>query len=825
MFEQLVQLGNRFTDWVGDRTKFGTDVSSANTGMIDVDWPVFIKFLGFEGYDPHTDIYYNKKSRGFLFEVYPLLGANEETENILTSLITDILPVNTDLQFVLWGSPKIGDTIDQFQIARSKGDEIFAWLAKKRGDFLKGGSFETLSSQGSFILRNVRLFIVISENKKFSPVYNLITVRDDIINLFKSLRVPSQDITINEFISMMTDMLYANSSVYPTRARWNPYDSLAQQITDQEAFIRVYKDRIEIENDEEIWEARSLSVKSYPNRLAQWEMSEAIGKLFNDSLQMPGPFIKTLSIRLADHQNSIDEINAKTRKKEKDARSPLIKLAPSLAKEHADLQFMQQRLSEGDKKVKVYFQVVLFAKQEEANAAERKVRDLYRANGWQLKKTCYLQLPSYLAMLPMMVSEGMYEDMQLKGRLHTMSAFNSISIAPLQGEWKGTSTPALILPGCRGQIATWSPFDNVGGNYNMAVAATSGRGKTVFMQEYIVSVRGLNGLVWVIDVGRSYEKTCRVLKGEFIEFKPNKPICLNPFTTVVDIYDSLEILKPLFATMARPVTGASEEELAFIERAILAAWQDKRQETTVTDIVKWLNSQQEKHFKSICQSLAMVLTPYAKDGMYGKYFEGRSSIDLSNPFIILELQGLDNKKDLQRIVLLLLIYQINNAVYLGGRERIKTCIIDEAWALFKGNDIRTAEFIEKGYRTARRHKANFVTITQSIADYYQSPISLAAFNCSDFKVILGQTDAAINQIKKDNLMDMDGFTERLFRSIRTTSDYSEFIIKSNHGLSVHRLVLDPFSRILYSTHGDEFEMVNKLEKQGYSLIEAIEIVA
>ena len=63
-------------------------------------------------------------------------------------------------------------------------------------------------------------------------------------------------------------------------------------------------------------------------------------------------------------------------------------------------------------------------------------------------------------MLPMMMSEGLLQDMNVLGRLRTMTAFNAANIAPLQGEWKGSRTPRLILPGRRGQIAAFSPFDN-----------------------------------------------------------------------------------------------------------------------------------------------------------------------------------------------------------------------------------------------------------------------------------------------------------------------------------------------------------------------------
>ena len=55
--------------------------------------------------------------------------------------------------------------------------------------------------------------------------------------------------------------------------------------------------------------------------------------------------------------------------------------------------------------------------------------------------------------------------------------------------------------------------------------------------------------------------------------------------------------------------------------------------------------------------------------------------------------------------------------------------------------------------------------------------------------------------------------------------YAECLISSSNGYVVGRLILDPFSRILYSTSPKEFYAVNNLIKNGASVIDAINIVA
>src|SRR6185437_13130701 len=64
------------------------------------------QLLPYETFDPETSLFLNKRGMGFILETTPLLGSSEEIENILTSVLTDILPANVDMQFLLWASPK-----------------------------------------------------------------------------------------------------------------------------------------------------------------------------------------------------------------------------------------------------------------------------------------------------------------------------------------------------------------------------------------------------------------------------------------------------------------------------------------------------------------------------------------------------------------------------------------------------------------------------------------------------------------------------------------------------------------------------------------------
>ena len=142
------------------------------------------------------------------------------------------------MQFLLWASPKIAPILDAFETARSK-NETFAWLAKKRTDYLKKGAYASLSNFGSLLIRNFRTFIVVSALKKDMDANDLIGLRDDIESSLKSINISSRVLNAQQFISTFFDIILPSKNLYPHDFKWNEFDSLASQLTDPEWRLRV----------------------------------------------------------------------------------------------------------------------------------------------------------------------------------------------------------------------------------------------------------------------------------------------------------------------------------------------------------------------------------------------------------------------------------------------------------------------------------------------------------------------------------------------------------------------------------------------------------
>ena len=102
----------------------------------------------------------------------------------------------------------------------------------------------------------------------------------------------------------------------------------------------------------------------------------------------------------------------------------------------------------------------------------------------------------------------------------------------------------------------------------------------------------------------------------------------------------------------------------------------------------------------------------------------------------------------------------------------------------------------------------------------------AAFENSDWLCLLSQKPESIDELKDRKRLSLDPHMERLLKSVKTRQGaFAEVMIYGPPGYAVGRLLLDPFSLMLYSSKGEHFAAVKQLQLEGYSLVEAIDRVA
>ena len=144
--------------------------------------------------------------------------------------------------------------------------------------------------------------------------------------------------------------------------------------------------------------------------------------------------------------------------------------------------------------------------------------------------------------------------------------------------------------------------------------------------------------------------------------------------------------------------------------------------------------------------IGVQLFPFTTRRAHGKYF-AQNNIDFKNQFTVLELDELQGRKHLRQVILLQLIYQIQQAVFLGDRSVRKVLLIDEAWDLLKDGEVAT--FMEHAYRKFRKANASAIIATQSINDLYQNSVGQAIAENSASMHLLGK-NGRVDRVREEN---------------------------------------------------------------------------
>ncbi|MDR2781502.1 MAG: type IV secretion system protein TraC [Holosporaceae bacterium] len=783
-------------------------------------------FLPYQWYDTESELFISDKHIGFVLETSPLVGNSDNMQKELSNIFTQILPEESSIQTMIYADKNIGHILDQYIKARENSSEIMQTLAMRRAKYLSQLAIK--SHLSPYVLRDFRCYMSVCINLDGDvdlTIKKVTEIKKQIVATLTIVGVPNKVMNAERLIQFLDGVFNADFSCTDTSdKKWNRLDPIRNQIIAHDTDVIVEDDLLKLRNGK--IEIKTFSVVNYPAEWTLYQMSELIGDMFRDTRQFPFPFIMHYGVHIHKQSNDVAKIAMKASMAEKQMYSPIGKYIPNIEREHAELQYAQNCLNKGERLVKTQFNVILFSPKGEMSSAEQTLRTMFSTMLFRVESNLGTQLHSLLTTLPLAWHRDTIASLEEFKKLRTTISVESANLVPQQAEWKGTKTPAMLFGGRKGQVIKFCPFDNTAGNYNVTVVGRSGAGKSVFMQELMASTIGLGGRVFVLDVGRSFEKTCYMLGGQFIEFNKNQrdagSICLNPFSTLDPknqeaVEDTLAMLKSVIQTMAAPINGVDDKGAALLEQATNETFKKNRNKTTITDIADSLLSLNDDQ----ARDLGQMLYPYTASGAYGKYFNGESNVNLDNDLIVIELEELKERKDLQSVVVQMMVINITNKMFLGDRKTPFNIVFDEAWDMLRTK--QSEVFIETLARRLRKYRGSLVVGTQSVNDFYSCAGAQAAWDNSDWNCFLSQKEESIAQLKNSKRILLDEHKERVITSVKTEQGkYAEVLINGADGYAVGKLLLDPFSGLLFSTKAEDYAAVQELRKQGYEIMEAVE---
>jgi len=853
----LVQKFNILERKLTDSLKrsFIDDVSPAEKHFADGGTPTvkeiaefgkrhsFASLLPYESYDKQLGLYFNRDTVGFCLYCIPATGLGASELKVLNGIFAMHHKPNTSIQVSLYGDPNIDSALTNWANFGALPEDhkfkpVLNMLAKNRVDFMKQGKWESLFADEPALLKNIHLVIsyTIPVTEGIAPIdlpendiKFLQRTRESMIGTLRSSKIYSSLMAPDALIHLMDGMLNPSTKHRP-QLKYDENNLISRQCVDADTMALWGSGVSSLIHDEKPYSILPFHIRQFPKVWPGFRNAELIGSFTNNILRHACPFLITLTINVPDQVSEKGTVAKKQMRATQMSTSPISKFVPQWTVRKVDWDYAAGKVDEGNKMLDAFFQIILFCPEGKEQQCEQSLKGIYESFGWIVSRSRYTPIHSFLGAIPMGVCQDTRRALKVFGHYSKRLSWTCTNLAPWIAEFKGTKTPLLLLAGRKGQISYFDNFDNTQGNYNIACCASSGGGKSFFMQEFVQRTIADNGLAFIIDAGHSYRNLNRLLDGTYIDFGEGTPK-FNPFSSIDKsdpkfILEQLPLLKLLFEQMASPNQPLDQAYKSTLEMAIKAAWAQRENEAEVDHVIEHLAHDVDEFGKITLEAvyLRKALYSYSSMGIYGEYFKGQSNVDLNNNFVVLDLDALNNTPDLQSVVLLILMMRITQSMYLSGnKSQRKICIIDEAWRLLGAGN--AGEFIDEGYRVARKHGGCFVTITQKISDYYSSPTAQAAFMNSDMTVYLRQKAEELTQaVSAGHIDDSTGRVD-ILRGLSTEhGKFSELAISSPDGLSVHRFYVDPVALRLYSTSPKDVDYIKDREREGYSLLDAINLL-
>lgn len=380
------------------------------------------------------------------------------------------------------------------------------------------------------------------------------------------------------------------------------------------------------------------------------------------------------------------------------------------------------------------------------------------------------------------------------------------------GNWLGFSKETL-------EPVFLNPYDEKLPNSLCVVFGQPGEGKSMVAQQ-IIQMKLIGGAkVVIIDRSGSYKMLADVYDDTaYIRLGPDGQVTLNlydlpaenPDGSPIDMANPPEshIIKILnFHSVMLGENGEqsmSKDEKPVLMKGIQSIYRECAAQGRVpveSDLVNWLKRESEANRGSkrgdICEDLVNRLSLYCRGAIYGRLFDGQTSIPESARLIVFDTSDLSHDKTLEAVVTLFVSdYVLKNAaehkrkqIAKGKPARFVFCI-DELWRLLRYEGGKT--LVEDASRTSRHLGLLFIGISQELGDLLRDERARNLATNSSLKIILGNDPSNFDLIK-----DACGLTENEMSSIghltRKNREYSDaFLVYHKMSRGVVRLVVPRF---------------------------------
>lgn len=802
----------------------------------------FTEQLPYRAYDKDKKLFVNTKSLMMLKECPLLSGANSDLIRSICQTINDIADERLFLRVWRFNHRRLQSRLDAIYAEGAKNGGMFAEIAKNESVYFTKGLHDGLATRTAkrAPVYDCRVFFEFSMASDASNQEKVGKALSDLVNKvvlsFANEGLKLSDVDENDFIALMRGVFVTDDKM-----AWNyDYDELMlinEQVKPSGITLLDAKDAVMVSCGEQTTALATLGVEKLPKEFYLWNAPNLIALLDKD-FSINVPHVLSMTIRFFNHQDMKAKAGSKSRKLEELMGKKIVSRIPRLKSEYNDWKYIYERLDSDE--VRIVESNILLTLHTGVNELKKEIenaKQLFSKSGMEISHVPDLQMPLLLANTPAMLCEGMWQSLKFLGMVRKITSFNAVNLMPIVGDWKGTYT-GVCTTTLRGQFSSLDILSDAvpTDNNNFAIAAGSGAGKSVFMQKLITHELASGAFVYVIDKGDSYKNLALNLGQVYLD---GRKLRLNPFTYLDRMTDpeaiklQFGVIAQLLMVIAYPNENPGDVVTNFMFEAVQRAYDKAGTKTKVDDVQSALadiaaeNKELVGNYDRRILDTKSLLDPYNSQGAYSRYFNEPNDIPPDAQFVVLELGTLDDNPNLQRAVLFSLINIISQTMYLTPRHIRKMALVDEAWSLFDGGNDLAAEFMNKGYRTSRKHGGSFGTIVQSLKDYLLNKVTRACWENSDIRIIMRQNQDAFQAYIEDNPNTFSEYEQSILRGFKPAKEvgYSSFMLRAGSITGFYRLFLEPRLRVLFSTDPKQFAAFQALTKQGVSPWEAADTLA
>jgi type IV secretory pathway VirB4 component len=363
------------------------------------------------------------------------------------------------------------------------------------------------------------------------------------------------------------------------------------------------------------------------------------------------------------------------------------------------------------------------AERELANRSQEVLNSFQRMNGAKAIVETLAKRRLFIGALPAMGETDFREQ--------DMLTPNAADLLPIDMPWTGTRrSPLILFETPFRQLIPYSPFDPDLANANGLIFGTTGSGKSVLAQQFLLMGTRANALVTILERGNSYLPLVELMGGQMIEMSLDSTQTINPWDLPkgdsVPSKDQLAFLKNVVRHMLGEHTPP-DMDIDLLDAVLLQAISETYKRCSsrraapiplfsdlAAELAHWQDKDRNQKINEMAHLSATKLRAWVDEGPYAQLFDRPTTIELNNPWLYFNVEGLKNDPRLDSAMSLLIAHAATHrGAGHGGRRSIT--MLDECWALLQSPNL--ADAVVQLFRTARKRDAGVWGISQTPEDF------------------------------------------------------------------------------------------------------------